>query len=134
MRLKLFSLLLGFPIFFSVSCSPKQSPNHRSENTVGTQSISGTPPEKTTPLDSWERGFNVYKTNCISCHNIDPKKDGAVGPSVFGSSEALLRARIMTRGYPEGTKPKRPSFIMPEFPYLEKEIPALTAFLSQEKK
>ncbi|MGH7794360.1 MAG: c-type cytochrome [Candidatus Binatia bacterium] len=77
----------------------------------------------------WERGRAVYVANCIACHNNDPSKDGPIGPALKGSSRELLEARVLTTSYPPGYKPKRPTKVMPQFPFLKGEIPPLTAYL-----
>ncbi len=76
-----------------------------------------------------DRGRRIYLVNCLACHNRDPDKNGPTGPGIKGSSEALLRARILHRRYPPGYVPKRKSNAMPAFKYLEKAIPDLAAFL-----
>lgn len=68
--------------------------------------------------NSAEQGKQVYQTNCIACHNVDPKKDGSVGPSVFGSSKELVEARVLRADYPPNYKPKRSTRMMPPFPGL----------------
>lgn len=76
------------------------------------------------------RGKAVYMSNCIACHNSNPKLNGSQGPDVYGSSKELLAARILHAKYPEGYKPKRESAIMPALPHLASDIDALTAFLN----
>jgi mono/diheme cytochrome c family protein len=78
-----------------------------------------------------QRGRAVYMTTCINCHNPDPKKDGSVGPAVWGASWALLRARVVKGEYPPGYVPKRKTRLMTPLPHLEKDILALHAFLNQ---
>lgn len=75
------------------------------------------------------RGQSIYKLNCIACHNIDPKKDGITGPALTGTSLELLTARLLRAEYPPGYTPKRNSKAMPALKHLEKEIPALDAYL-----
>ena len=77
----------------------------------------------------WQRGRAVYIANCVACHNNDPSKDGPIGPANKGSSKELLEARVLTTSYPPGYKPKRPTKIMPQFPFLKDEIPYLAAYL-----
>ena len=77
------------------------------------------------------RGRGVYMANCIACHNPNPRKDGNVGPALYGSSEELLRARVLEIRYPPGYTPKRPTKVMPPLPHLKPEIGALHAFLNQ---
>lgn len=77
----------------------------------------------------WQRGRAIYIANCVACHNNDPSKDGPIGPANKGSSRELLEARVLTTSYPPGYKPKRPTQIMPQFPFLKDEIPYLAAYL-----
>ncbi len=77
-----------------------------------------------------ERGKAIYQLNCITCHNPDPGKNGILGPLVSGSNRALLEGRILHATYPVGYKPKRETQQMPALPHLEKEIPALEAYLN----
>ena len=80
-----------------------------------------------------EHGHKVFLLNCTSCHGADPSKDGPVGPALAGSSLELLQARVMRVQYPEGYKPKRTTGLMVALPHLEKEIPALHAYLNSIK-
>lgn len=75
--------------------------------------------------------MSIYKLNCIACHNVDPGKDGVAGPALTGSSKELLEARILRAAYPAGYKPKRDTKQMPALPHLEKEIPAISAYLNK---
>jgi mono/diheme cytochrome c family protein len=77
----------------------------------------------------WERGRAVYIANCVACHNSDPSKDGPIGPALKGSDRELLEARVLTSKYPPNYKPKRPTQVMPQFPFLKSEIPYLAAYL-----
>lgn len=77
----------------------------------------------------WKRGRAVYVANCTACHNNDPSKDGPIGPANKGSSKELLEARVLSTSYPAGYKPKRPTHIMPQFPFLKDEIPYLAEYL-----
>jgi mono/diheme cytochrome c family protein len=77
----------------------------------------------------WQRGRAVYLANCIACHNSDPSKDGPIGPAIKGSPKELLETRVLTTSYPPGYKPKRPTQVMPQFPFLKEEIPYLAEYL-----
>ena len=79
-----------------------------------------------------DRGKAVYMSECIACHNLNPKFAGSIGPDVYGSSLELLEARLLRLEYPKGYKPKRDSDLMPDFPELEADIPAIHAFLNQK--
>jgi mono/diheme cytochrome c family protein len=76
-----------------------------------------------------ERGRAVYLANCVACHNNDPSKDGAIGPALKGSSKELIESRVLSTSYPPNYKPKRPTKVMPQFPFLKDEIPYLAAYL-----
>lgn len=75
------------------------------------------------------KGKSVFMANCIACHNMDPAKDGPVGPAIKGSSAALLEARVINAKYPDGYKPKRDTKLMPPRPDLKSSIENLAAFL-----
>ena len=75
------------------------------------------------------RGRGVFMANCIACHNRDPRSAGALGPAIAGSSLGLLEAKVLRGEYPPGYTPKRDSRAMIPLPYVEKELPALHAFL-----
>ena len=76
-----------------------------------------------------ERGRQIYQSQCIACHNMDPAQPGSIGPDLKGSSEELLRAKVLTGNYPPGYKPKRPTAIMQPMPQLTSDIPNLAAYL-----
>lgn len=82
------------------------------------------------PVNPVEKGRSVYVSNCIACHNADPKLDGAVGPAVAGSSLELLEQRVLKQSYPAGYAPKRSTKVMPAMVFLKDQIPALHAYLN----
>jgi mono/diheme cytochrome c family protein len=75
------------------------------------------------------RGQQAWLANCIACHNLDPSRDGSVGPAVKGASAALLEARVLRGEYPPGYTPKRNTKVMPPRPDLAPTIPDLAAYL-----
>jgi mono/diheme cytochrome c family protein len=75
------------------------------------------------------RGRAVFVANCIACHNNDPSKDGPIGPAIKGSARELIEARVLSTTYPTNYKPKRPTKVMPQFPFLKDDIPYLAAYL-----
>jgi mono/diheme cytochrome c family protein len=85
--------------------------------------------DKSAQDPAWRRGRAVYVANCVACHNNDPSKDGPIGPAIQGSSNELLEARVLSTGYPPDYKPKRPTKVMPQFPFLKDEIPNLAEYL-----
>ena len=88
-------------------------------------------PPPTNEPDLVEDGKQAYLSTCIACHNPDPKLDGALGPAVAGSSFELLEARVMRAEYPEGYKPKLDTQAMVAMPFLERQLPALAAYLAE---
>ena len=81
----------------------------------------------------WQRGRAVYVANCVACHNNDPSKDGPIGPAIKGSSKELIEARVLSTSYPRNYKPKRPTKVMPQFPFLKDDIPYLAAYLGRDR-
>ena len=77
----------------------------------------------------WQRGRAVYIANCVACHNNDTSKDGPIGPAIKESSRELLEARVLSTSYPPNYRPKRPTKVMPQFPFLKDEIPYLATYL-----
>jgi mono/diheme cytochrome c family protein len=84
-----------------------------------------------TPDQLVQRGRQVYAMNCIACHNSDPKLDGPIGPAVWGVSREVLNYKILGGSIPEGYARKKAGAVMPKMPHLEKELPALDAYLKQ---
>lgn len=82
--------------------------------------------------DASPRGKRIYETNCIGCHNVNPRKVGSIAPDVWGSSEDLLRLKVLNGTYPKGYKPKRNTKIMPLFPQLRNEIKVLRDYLNEK--
>ena len=83
------------------------------------------------PEQLLERGQQAYASNCQSCHGPDPKKDGSIGPAVWGSSLELLTSRVLKGAYPTGYGPKRTTKLMVPLPHLEKDLPALHLYLNR---
>ena len=77
------------------------------------------------------QGERTYRINCIACHHMDPSQEGALGPAIAGSSLELLRAKVIRNEYPPGYRPKRETQAMVPLPYLERDLPALAAYLAQ---
>jgi mono/diheme cytochrome c family protein len=93
-----------------------------------TLACSGEPADERAALV--KRGKVVYDTNCTACHSPDPRKDGPVGPANACSSADLLAAKVVHNQYPPGYVPKRDTQAMAPLPHLEKELPALAAYLA----
>jgi mono/diheme cytochrome c family protein len=80
------------------------------------------------------RGLRVYRNVCATCHGIDPGEDGVLGPAIAGSSEELIRARVMLGDYPPGYTPKRNTQQMVALPHLEPTISDLSAYLASVER
>jgi mono/diheme cytochrome c family protein len=83
--------------------------------------------------DLYFRGKLVYDANCIVCHNSNPKIKGSIGPEIYGSSELLLKKKVLEGKYPDYYTPKRNTNIMPKLPQLSKEIEVLYKYLNGVK-
>ena len=79
------------------------------------------------------RGESIYRSACITCHAADPSQDGNIGPAIAGSSEQLLRLKLVKGTYPSGYTPKHASKLMPNFEYLEAYSGDLAAFLQESE-
>ena len=82
------------------------------------------------PVVPAEEGKKLYATHCTACHAADPKKDGAVGPAIWGASAELLERRLVHGDYPPGYTPKRNTKVMALLPFLKDQIPNLQAYLN----
>lgn len=85
--------------------------------------------EVPSPEELIAAGRATYNGNCIACHAMDPKVDGALGPAVAGASLELLEARVIRGEYPAGYTPRRETRVMIPLPHLETKLPALAAYL-----
>ena len=85
-----------------------------------------------------QRGALLYKSNCIQCHNKDPNLKGPIGPEMVDAPLEVMTSKIMTGGYPtvlpQGYVPKRRSKAMKKIPKLQKDIPAIYAWVQSVKK
>ena len=75
------------------------------------------------------RGERVYRQVCIQCHAPDPTQN-AVGPALAGSSLELLEPKVLRNEYPPGYTPKATTGVMIPLPHVEKDLPALAAYLA----
>jgi mono/diheme cytochrome c family protein len=60
----------------------------------------------------------MFEYNCIGCHNVNPNKDGSIGPALAGSNKELVLSKVLKGIYPVGYKPKRDTKIMPVMNWL----------------
>ena len=85
-----------------------------------------------------EKGKRLYLSNCIQCHNRDPNIKGSLGPEIVDAPYVVMYSKVMTGVYPEklpeGFVPKRKSKAMRKIPKLEKDIPAIYAWVQSVKK
>jgi mono/diheme cytochrome c family protein len=76
------------------------------------------------------KGRAVYMSNCTACHNRDPNKKGSLGPELVGTPLEVFKIKVVTGNqYPEGYTPKRKTKAMKKLPQLEKDIPAIHAWI-----
>jgi len=102
-----------------ISCTKKEPAPHSDGSNVAAVDVEAA------------RGRAVYQVSCTACHNSDPKKPGALGPDVFGSSRILIEARVVRAQYPPNYKPKRTTKIMQPLPQLVHDVDALYKYLNQ---
>lgn len=78
-----------------------------------------------------DHGKNIYGEYCVSCHGMNPHRDGPLGPGMTGSSIELLTRRVVHGDYPEGYQPKRKTQLMKEapMPELKHDIKAIKAYI-----
>ena len=85
-----------------------------------------------------DKGKRLYLSNCIQCHNKDPNLKGSIGPEMVDAPLSVMTSKIMTVAYPAvlpaGFVPKRKSKAMKKIMKLEKDIPAIFAFVQSLKK
>lgn len=86
-------------------------------------------PTPSAPASRYELGKKRFNTSCLACHG-NPKVGRGSAPANWGSSEELLRAKVLSGSYPPGYKPKKPTRAMPKFPHLADEIINLTEYLN----
>lgn len=97
--------------------------------------VAETPPETSPALVA--QGKIIYESNCISCHNKNPSEKGSVGPAQAHTPWEVVKVKVVTGRYPEalppGYTPARTTKAMRAFPKLEKDLPALWAYLQSFK-
>jgi mono/diheme cytochrome c family protein len=126
-------LLAALAVAALVGCSAESDAPEAAAPGAGAPAATGTTPAEP-PADPGRlaaRGEQVYRTNCLACHAMDPSEAGAVGPALAGSSLELLRAKVLRNEYPPGYTPKRETRAMVPLPHLEPDLPALAAYLEQ---
>ena len=75
-------------------------------------------------------GRALFMSHCIACHNVDPSRDGSLGPAIKGSSLELVQARVMRGEYPPGYTPKRTTRIMVKLPLTDEDVAKIHKFLN----
>ena len=138
-EVKVVGVLIGLLLFVgcpqstpsgsTVESAPPASAAAGSKVTPTKATSAPAPEKKLTHAELVVQGRQVYQSNCMACHNMNPAQKGSLGPAVSGSSEALLEARVVDGNYPPGYTPKADTHLMVAMPYLKKDIKALAAYL-----
>jgi len=108
---------------------PAVSPQTASPQVAAPTDAAPAAADTRSPEERIAAGRGVYNGNCIACHAMDPRQDGALGPAVAGASPELLEARVMRAEYPAGYAPKRATRVMIPLPHLKDKLPELSAYL-----
>lgn len=84
-----------------------------------------------------DAGKTVYTANCLQCHNRNPTENGSIGPAQANTPWEVFKVKVVTGRYPEalppGYTPARKTKAMRKFPDLEKDLPALWAYVQSFK-
>jgi len=115
----------------ALACSPEQGDRSPGPSQTGEPpNPAGSPPSEQPASEKLvRRGRSVYNQICIACHASEPSLAGNVGPPIAGSPLTLLQAKVLRNAYPPGYTPKRDTLNMVPLPHVEKDLPALAAFL-----
>ncbi|MBY0401283.1 cytochrome c [Myxococcota bacterium] len=117
------------------SSAEARAPEPSTPAAAPTAAEGGATPAQAAPVDPRSpeelaaAGRSTYNANCIACHAMDPRTDGALGPAVAGSPLELIEARVMRAEYPAGYTPKRTTRVMVPMPHLQPKLPELAAYL-----
>lgn len=88
--------------------------------------------------DLTSKGRRLYLSNCIQCHNKDPNLKGSIGPAMVDAPIEVMTSKVMTGLYPNplpaGFVPKKTTKSMRKIPKLQKDIPAIYAWVQSVKK
>lgn len=79
-------------------------------------------------------GKIIYTSKCVKCHNVNPAKQGSIGPDIANSSLELITLKTQQRKYPNNYTPKRKTKIMPMIKLTEKEIQFLHKYINSFNK
>ncbi|MEZ4334515.1 MAG: cytochrome c [Myxococcota bacterium] len=117
----------------AASASDASTPSAAASSPASASAESASQAEPRSEAELAAAGRSVYNANCIACHAMDPRQDGALGPAVAGSSLDLIEARVMRAEYPQGYTPKRATRVMVPMPHLKDRLPELAAYLGSLK-
>lgn len=116
------------------SSSPPTSTAPLASTATPSDAVDTIPPapaaDTRTPEELIAAGRSTFNANCIACHAMNPRTDGALGPAVAGASLELLEARVIYGEYPAGYVPKRETKVMVAMPHLKAKLPELAAYLN----
>lgn len=85
-----------------------------------------------------DKGRRAYFSSCTQCHNKDPNLKGSMGPELVDVPLEVMMHKVKTGRYPEvlpkGYTPKRKTKLMRPLPKLEKDVPAIYAWIQSLSK
>lgn len=79
-------------------------------------------------------GKKLYLSKCAACHNVNPTKQGSIGPELVGASLELITLKTQKREYPKNYVPKRKTRLMPKIPLKTEQIEFIHNYISGFKK
>lgn len=78
-------------------------------------------------------GKRLYITKCAGCHNLNPNKNGSVGPDLVTTPLDAFRVKVLQGKYPSGYAPKRRTKAMQKFQGLTNSVDLIYNYIQTFK-
>jgi len=79
-------------------------------------------------------GKALYSSSCVSCHNSNTRKPGAIGPALFDTKWSVLQLKVNSGTYPKGYVPKRTTHSMPVYKFTEDQLIDLLEYIGDGRE